>query len=1166
MLILCASAALALDAHGTPAMPAAGNTAADPLVTWQPATAAPGSLSFAATLEGARSPLVGTVQTGEELAEVALLSDLLGTTFTGMGTVGDRVGLAVSLPVWWRYDTFDTEAAARSTQAGAFLGDVHAWVPVTLVHGGDGLGLVAIADVSLPTGDAARRLGGGFGGGARVAVGRDGMGFNWGANAGIAYDADALDLNVDRTVTVPLAAQIGWQPWQWGGLGVEAWASPSLTADDAFAVSSPGELLLRAGVRTKSGVFATLAGGGAFTPGVGASEARLYLRLGWGKPRPEKATVEPTVEKKGEPGAYDLVVDARDADGKPVAAVVTVEGPAQLPPVELGRDGHAVVPLSPGEWTVTLAGEGLETQRREVALEEGRWRPAEVDAVLRPAEGGAASLVVEVVDVEGRAVEGARVTVDGGERGETSTGGSLALEGLKDGDRALVVAAADFEAADAIALSLGGGDNKRVVVLERPPGSVKVIARSKDGPVSDALVRFLGPRDVAPLPIGPGGEAMVQLAPGNWLVAVSAPRHGLQEREVAIAPDDPALVVVDVLLGEDERGDGGLTVRVLDPDGSPVVGAEVRLDDALLGTTGNGGTVSVSGLQAGSRTLAVRGPRFRDLEPRAIAVGGGAREVEVVLAWKPGTVHVRARGADGALPDTLVRFDGPEPRAPEGLGPDGDAFFQLAPGTWQVALSSPELGLQVREVRVLPDDIHLVDIDATLLRAAGDATLALTVVGPDGKPVDGAVVRVDGREAGATSTGGTLRLGNLAAGRHKVAVEGPLFKAWSKDVTFKAGEAKVDVKLAWDAAAVKVRARSADGAVTDALARFYGADALPPTPLGEGGERLFGLEPGPWTLVLSSPRYGLAQQELTVKPSSEPRLVEVSLTPPAADQASLLVVLVDPAGNPVEGATLTVAGEPHALGRSGVYVLAGATPGTVAVAAEAPGFAPVAAKEVALVAGLQQQRVTMKWLPRPVRVAVTDKAGKPVDAQVRFAGPNTVAPALAAGGKAEAELLPGDWQVLVSATDLGARSQELVVPPGAGPLDLTVALDAVKVQVTNTQVVIREQVHFDFDAATIQADSFRVLEEVAAALQLHPELLRVEVQGHTDAVGDEAYNVDLSQRRAESVRAWLVEHGVDAARLVAKGYGTSQPVGRNDTEAGRKANRRVQFVIVEQKP
>lgn len=105
-------------------------------------------------------------------------------------------------------------------------------------------------------------------------------------------------------------------------------------------------------------------------------------------------------------------------------------------------------------------------------------------------------------------------------------------------------------------------------------------------------------------------------------------------------------------------------------------------------------------------------------------------------------------------------------------------------------------------------------------------------------------------------------------------------------------------------------------------------------------------------------------------------------------------------------------------------------------------------------------------------------------------------------------------------------------------------------------------VNFENDSARLLPESLTVLDAVAADLKRYPRL-KVEVQGHTDSVGSDAYNQKLSQSRAESVRERLVSQGVDAAQLSARGYGEARPVTTNVTPEGRSQNRRVAMEVLE---
>ena len=120
------------------------------------------------------------------------------------------------------------------------------------------------------------------------------------------------------------------------------------------------------------------------------------------------------------------------------------------------------------------------------------------------------------------------------------------------------------------------------------------------------------------------------------------------------------------------------------------------------------------------------------------------------------------------------------------------------------------------------------------------------------------------------------------------------------------------------------------------------------------------------------------------------------------------------------------------------------------------------------------------------------------------------------------------------------------------------------VVVTKEKIEILQKVFFFTDKATIKKESYEVLNQVAAVLVGNPHLKRVRVEGHTDSQGKDKYNLDLSQRRSESVRAYLIAQGVAPDRLDAVGYGETVPIADNKTADGRAENRRVEFTILDQ--
>lgn len=99
---------------------------------------------------------------------------------------------------------------------------------------------------------------------------------------------------------------------------------------------------------------------------------------------------------------------------------------------------------------------------------------------------------------------------------------------------------------------------------------------------------------------------------------------------------------------------------------------------------------------------------------------------------------------------------------------------------------------------------------------------------------------------------------------------------------------------------------------------------------------------------------------------------------------------------------------------------------------------------------------------------------------------------------------------------------------------------------------------FDFDSDKVKSEYHPMIQNAIKVLRLNPELT-VEIQGHTDSVGTDAYNQKLSERRANSVKNELVKQGIDRNRLTTVGFGESQPVASNDTDEGRAYNRRVTY-------
>ena len=142
---------------------------------------------------------------------------------------------------------------------------------------------------------------------------------------------------------------------------------------------------------------------------------------------------------------------------------------------------------------------------------------------------------------------------------------------------------------------------------------------------------------------------------------------------------------------------------------------------------------------------------------------------------------------------------------------------------------------------------------------------------------------------------------------------------------------------------------------------------------------------------------------------------------------------------------------------------------------------------------------------------------------------------------------------------VGLQAQALV----ADVQQLKQAMNALKAEETATEITIElpADVLFDFDKADIRTDAAQALAHLATIIRANPKG-RARLEGHTDSVGNEKYNQALSERRAESVKAWLIKNeSLDGSKLITRGWGKTKPIAPNDTDANRQKNRRLEAIV-----
>jgi outer membrane protein OmpA-like peptidoglycan-associated protein len=187
------------------------------------------------------------------------------------------------------------------------------------------------------------------------------------------------------------------------------------------------------------------------------------------------------------------------------------------------------------------------------------------------------------------------------------------------------------------------------------------------------------------------------------------------------------------------------------------------------------------------------------------------------------------------------------------------------------------------------------------------------------------------------------------------------------------------------------------------------------------------------------------------------------------------------------------------------------------------------------------------------------ETGKALLAQITF--DNTSIPRIttnATTGIYKVAVPPGTYSVIVEAADYIAESAPVVLAKDETKIQNFVLKPIPKVG----ERIILKGITFDFNSAVIKPVSYPVLDDAARVLKSKPTM-RVEISGHTDSIGSDSYNTKLSNERANSVREYFMRyHNIDPNRLIAVGYGETQPIADNRTRSGRDMNRRIEFKVL----
>jgi outer membrane protein OmpA-like peptidoglycan-associated protein len=1220
VLHLSASTALAqtFDGSGV-STPPDGVSLRDPSFGW--GGQYPGAPVVELTGWAAQEPLVERVTDGPRTFDRAVVDDLFGTTLGATLPATQRLALAARLPIWLGSGGSAEGGVAPgdlvlSAPIRVLPGDGPRLLLVPSLRAPTGAGarylgdpgfggsLVASAAVQAGLFGAALDLGLGATAATGVPDWPGGLGALWAADVSLA-PGETVALHAELAGRAPLGRTLPGVPSEVSGsvrlrpteraaftagagtglvrgvgaaairLQVGARVSFGSRAAEAPPVAPPASATLRvvdergwpvtgAVVTGGSQRAETDADGDAQLPARVARAGRLDVTADGFLPA-SVATVEGdtawsvTLTRRPVPLTVSVVGPAGPLDGVFVdvesAAAETLD---EHGPIEVDAAGLHHVDLPAGVWTLHLGAPGMGAQQRTIVIDPSRAEPIRVDAVLAPEQDPAVLLAVKVVDGYGQPVEDAVVAIGERDLGTTGTGGDVVVAGLAAGEVAVVVRSSRISERTVVPATLVAGRNEVVATLDWPAGAVLVRVTDTSGRPLDAGVTFSGAARLPERATGSDGEELFVLRPGTWTFTATADAFAPQTRTIEVRERRGELVRMDVALLKAEGGRSSLELAVRDVDGGYVPGAQLLVDGQPIGITGTDGVVVLGGLTPGQRFLEVRGQLLVPLRSEVEVVAERQRE-ELVVWYTTGVVDVEVRGPEERPLDARVAFDGPSAVPSAQTGPDGALRTVLPPGTWRVATAHPAYGLREDEVVVIADERrrHLLDLRLAPV-AEETATLDLVVVDPQGRSLEAAVA-IDGVSTGSTP-GGRVRLEGLTPGPAALDVTAEGHVAVHQELTLDDVQA-LSVTLPWAPGALEVAVSGPDGPVEGALVALAGPAAVPSRQTS-GGAALFSAHPGTWWVLASHPDFAIAEQQVVLPDAQTLTHVDLTLAAVEPDDSQLVVSVRDESGAPVADAVVRIDGqEVGRTSQGGTFALVDRPQGKAEVTiTPGAGFDGVALP-VTLRKGEQDRNtVVVPWTPTPVEVAVAN--GTPGTRLVVYGDdrvPTEVR--VEADGTADLSLRPGTYTVV--AEEQGkVGSTVLVVRPG-GPTSARVELFETGTTVTGGLVRLTQPILFDVAQSVLRPDAGPILDDVARRLVVDRTAALVEIQGHTSDEGGVAYNQQLSEARARTIREALVTRGVEPERLVSRGYGLSRPLSPARDEEGRAQNRRVELVILD---
>ena len=843
------------------------------------------------------------------------------------------------------------------------------------------------------------------------------------------------------------------------------------------------------------------------------------------------------------------------ATGEPIAnAVIEIAG-QQVRTDSQGR--FRAEEIESGEVTVSGTLSGYRADSESLLLEA--LKTAEATLELDPITTG--TIIGAVIDDDsGRPLEG--VTVRGGEVvATTGSDGRFVLEEVEAGP---IVVAANMPlyvpgSADVLLEAMTSVETE-IRLTPITWGTVRgtVVDATTGQPLPNATVR-LGAIEIS---TDANGDYVAERVPaGPVSVLATFNRYRDAQATIELSRDG----TIEQSLELEPITTGTIIVTIVDSaTGEPVGGAETMIGQRAE-TADNAGSVTAEEVPAGQIIVNASARLYEPASAEATLEAAGESIVEIELVpitygTITGTVVDSASGSP--LANASVQFAGLE------LQSDTQGLFRaerVPAGTVSVVA---ELFRYVSDQQTVELERGTEQQVALSLDPITTGTVrGIVLNSTDGQPVQGATVTI-GNLAAQSDADGRFEIENVPAGEVSTRASLALFEPGDSAVNVAAAEV-VDTELRL----LPITYGTISGTVVNA---DTGA-ALPGATVSAGSQSTESDAEGAFELT----RVGAG--EITVVGSKAIHTDDstmVTLAAGASESATLRLREITwgivsgtatdaDTGRPLANADIVIATRRTTTDENGRFRIDEVPAGQLQVTGNLAAYEP-ASSQVSLTADAEIE-VTLALVPIKIGdvagTVVDAKTGEPI-ARARVTMGSLSAETDSAGRFAFQSVTTGTQAVVAQHPDYANGSAPAEVMPAA-TADVTIRLDLRREDVTNLEAALAASgtidlygIYFDSGKEQFKPSSLQTLRAVLEVMKRAPDR-RFRIAGHTDSDGAEDYNQNLSERRARTVIQWLVDNGIDAARLDGAGFGESQPAAPNDTETGKALNRRVQLAFAD---